>query len=356
MPKRRRQLTNDRLICVADAKNSSRAASLGVEDSREVTLPPLVRWRPWPTDDIFDGDDRGPGRRANSRQGLLVSDCFMECEFIGRDTAIREVQAGSAKRLEVDESKSETVDVVAGPARAGSVRIVTDMTVTADHAAEVTPSIVRVVVRRQSEPTRAHQLVLERQMRAAKRPPLRPSHMFPATIAQESVIAAGQEFGPVLQRHPVCRLYRRPLVEHIGDDVTAIGAAADGPVDVIARAHVADRLRPTIAHQDRNFTAYAIRTRMTASPVRVDRVLEGDGRPRADLVDDRAGAHVEELEAAELTGADLALGHVEQRLLRGLLVVVGELPPELSFRHGRERIEQVFDHARVRQCRRGAVV
>ena len=65
---------------------------------------------------------------------------------------------------------------------------------------------------------------------------------------------------------------------------------------------------------------------------------------------------MEELEAAELTGSDLALGHVEQRLLRGLLVVVGELPPELSFRHARERIEQVFDHARVRQCRRGAVV
>src|SRR5947207_8471584 len=85
---------------------------------------------------------------------------------------------------------------------------------------------------------------------------------------------------------------------------------------------------------------------MVASPIRVDRVAEGDGGLRADLVDDRAGAHVEELEPAELAGADLALGHVEQRLLRGRLVLVGELPPELPCRHAREPIEQVFDRAK----------
>src|SRR5438445_6158190 len=85
---------------------------------------------------------------------------------------------------------------------------------------------------------------------------------------------------------------------------------------------------------------------MAASAVRVDRVAEGDGGFRADFVDDRPGAHVEELEPAELAGADLAVGHVEQRRLRRILVVVGELPPELSFRHGPKPIEQVFDNAR----------
>jgi hypothetical protein len=62
---------------------------------------------------------------------------------------------------------------------------------------------------------------------------------------------------------------------------------------------------------------------------------------------------VEELEAAELAGADLALGHVEQRRLRRLF---HDLPPEVSCRHGRQPIEQVFDQARMRQCGRGAAV
>src|SRR5262249_60024986 len=66
--------------------------------------------------------------------------------------------------------------------------------------------------------------------------------------------------------------------------------------------------------------------------VRVDGAVEGDGRASVDFVDDRAGAHVEELEAAKLAGADLALGHVEQRLLRRLLVAV-DLPAKVPWRH-----------------------
>src|SRR5262249_28829728 len=79
-------------------------------------------------------------------------------------------------------------------------------------------------------------------------------------------------------------------------------------------------------------TGIAVGACMAASPVRVDRVAEGDGGAVGDLVDDRAGAHVEELEAAELPGADLALGHVEQRLLRRVL---GQTPAQLGRRHRR---------------------
>src|SRR5262245_19327772 len=91
---------------------------------------------------------------------------------------------------------------------------------------------------------------------------------------------------------------------------------------------------------------------MTASSVRVDRVLEGDGGLRADLVDDRAGVHVEELEAAELAGADLALGYVEQRRLCRRLAAVDHLPAELPFGHAaslsnRCSISQGRDNAAV---------
>ena len=67
---------------------------------------------------------------------------------------------------------------------------------------------------------------------------------------------------------------------------------------------------------------------MAASAVGVDRVAEREGVVVPQGVDDALGADVEELEAAVLADADLALedGLLEQRALR--LVRPGDLPAE----------------------------
>src|SRR5687768_6518260 len=82
---------------------------------------------------------------------------------------------------------------------------------------------------------------------------------------------------------------------------------------------------------------------MAASPVGVDRVAEAVGRA-AEVVDDPLRPDVEELEAAELAAAGLALEDrfVEQRRMR--LRRVGRLPAQLRLGHGRSVVEHLFDY------------
>jgi hypothetical protein len=84
---------------------------------------------------------------------------------------------------------------------------------------------------------------------------------------------------------------------------------------------------------------------MAAASVRVDRVPEGDRALRADLVDDRASAHSQELEAAELAGPDLASDRLfEHRQLRGAARrLVDDLPSQLlSHSHQTQPSEHTF--------------
>jgi hypothetical protein len=118
------------------------------------------------------------------------------------------------------------------------------------------------------------------------------------------------------------------VVEHRRRHQSAVHADPLGAHDDIAGTEVGDDPARTIAHQDPRLTAHAVVAGMAAAPEHVDRVAEGQGVVVAEGVDDPLGAHVEELEAAVLADADLALEHrlLQQRALR--LVASGDLPAE----------------------------
>ena len=89
----------------------------------------------------------------------------------------------------------------------------------------------------------------------------------------------------------------------------------DAPLEVASGVHVEVLVRRT---------GEAVRAGVAASPVRVDRVAERDGRALGHLVDDAAGVDVQELHAAELAPPDVALDHVvEQHDLSRALVAGG---------------------------------
>src|SRR4030081_1027182 len=128
-------------------------------------------------------------------------------------------------------------------------------------------------------------------MGAAERAPLSAGDMLPAAIGQESVVAAADKLGAVLQRDAVRALHRGPVIDEIGCDVAAVVPLAHRSVDAIAPAELCDQLGSTVGHQDRRVAGHAVTTSMAASPVRIDRVAEGDGGARRDLVYNRAGMH-----------------------------------------------------------------
>jgi hypothetical protein len=69
---------------------------------------------------------------------------------------------------------------------------------------------------------------------------------------------------------------------------------------------------------------------MRATPVGVDRPLEGHAARAGHVVEDRAGSDVQELEASVLARADVAVDEVfvgEEGRLAGLVLLLDELPP-----------------------------
>jgi len=205
-------------------------------------------------------------------------------------------------------------------------------------AGQVTGSIILVICWGHRESPGAHELVVECHVWPSSPALLGPDHMLPSPISQEAVIFARDELRSVLERDSIRRPRRSPVIEHFGDCVPAGGTSTNRPVDAITRSDFDDRLRSPVGHQDRGVAAQAVRARMRASSVRVDRVAEGDRALGTDLVDDRARAYAEELEAAEFAGPDLAPQRLlEHRQLRGIVArLVDDLPPQLlPCPHGR---------------------
>src|SRR6266508_5262679 len=133
------------------------------------------------------------------------------------------------------------------------------MSVSADHAGEISRSVIRILFGWQRERARTRQLVVDRQMGAALRAPFGTGDVLPAPICQAPVIAAGDELGAVFQRHPVCRLGGRPMIKDVCDHIATIPSwTLLRPVDAIARPHFTDWFRPAVGHEDRRLTLDAV--------------------------------------------------------------------------------------------------
>src|SRR5688572_7599278 len=98
--------------------------------------------------------------------------------------------------------------------------------------------------------------------------------MLPTTIGEEPMVAASNEFRPVLESYSAGRLYRRPVSPDVSDHVPVILAIPDRPVDFVSGADICDGLCAAVGHEDRRVSAYAIGTGVAASPIRIDRVAE----------------------------------------------------------------------------------
>src|ERR1700745_1387020 len=99
-------------------------------------------------------------------------------------------------------------------------------------------------------------------------------HVLPSAPRQEAVVSAGDQLRFISERDLVGRLDARPLVEHAGARETAVCAPPDSPVDLVTNLEIGDGPRSSVAHEHAGVSAYAIRTGMTASPVRIDRPAE----------------------------------------------------------------------------------
>jgi hypothetical protein len=134
--------------------------------------------------------------------------------------------------------------------------------------------------------------------------------VLPAAIAQETVITAGDELGPIREYDAVGRLRGDPLIEDGGLDAAAIEAVTHCPVDSLARLEVRDGFMPSITQQDGCIAPDAVGAGVAASAVRVDRPPERhpgglrnpvQDRFRADLVEPR----LERLGRVEMTDCRL---------------------------------------------------
>ena len=210
--------------------------------------------------------------------------------------------AGPAQSLLVHQREAEPVNF--SPCGA----IAAQVTIAANHAAEVAAPVFDRVLGRLREPARPHQLVVDGQERPPQRTVLRAGHVLPAPLGEEAVVAAGNQLGPVRQRDPVGGFDRGPVREDRRDRVPPVVTAADGAVDRVADANVGQGFGVPVRHQDRRFAGAAVTACMLAAPVGVDRPTEGHPGGRRYPVDDGLGLYLVEGHAAEARRVESA-GH-----------------------------------------------
>src|SRR6266704_6113 len=215
------------------------------------------------------------------------------------------------------------------------------MPISANYPAEVAPLIIESFLRRRCEPSWTHKVTVDPQMRPLERPVLLAGDVLPASVRQESVVAAGDEFRPVLERDPVGRLDRRPMGQDLRRHVPTVLSVEGRTVDGVPDSHLSQRLRATVGHKDRSVALEAVNTCMQAPSVDVDGPFEAEAAGGGDVVEDRLGLDLVEGDVAELGGVEGAdgRGRVEQRQVgRGPL-----LPSQVTERPHRDRLEHLFD-------------
>src|SRR5689334_17292034 len=122
---------DDLRILVADAE-SARVTSVCVEDSCQKTLDPIGLGAPRPANDVLNSSDVGAFLGPDSGQSPLSAACCTEAEHISPHILHREVAAGAAERLEIDQSQAKLMLLVTPPS--GSlVGVRPQESVTADH-------------------------------------------------------------------------------------------------------------------------------------------------------------------------------------------------------------------------------
>src|ERR1700674_201297 len=114
------------------------------------------------------------------------------------------------------------------------------MSIAANHAAQITPTVIVIGAHGVRERTGAHELVGRGQMRAARSAAFCPGYEFPAAFGEKTVIAARPERLTVLQCCPEGRLDGAPAREHGGFHVPPIPADTPCAVDLLANSQLGE--------------------------------------------------------------------------------------------------------------------
>src|SRR6202030_4649244 len=121
---------------------------------------------------------------------------------------------------------------------------------------------------------RSHEFVEPCEMRPACSALLRAGHVLPTPLREKAVIPAGHERGAILQRYSECGLDGAPVREHPGFYELPIVTDAPGAVDLVPDLQLVQRTRASISHEDSCVSSCAVRARMLASSIRIDRTIE----------------------------------------------------------------------------------
>src|SRR5262245_33408845 len=117
-------------------------------------------------------------------------------------------------------------------------------------------------------------------------------NVLPSAAGEEPVVAAGDQFRPVLESYPVGGLHRGPMRQHLRGHVSAVLAIQGSAINRVPDPHVSQWLRAPISHQDQRVAMETVHTRVTASSIHVDGPLETEAASGGDAVEDRLGFHL----------------------------------------------------------------
>src|SRR5438552_4072923 len=155
-------------IGVAHPKDAARVASFRIEDPRQKTLGPIKGRLIGPGDQLFNQGDLSASRRADRLHTRIADRRFLERERARLNLFLCEISLAAGEALVVDEGQPELVQFVLSPAT--EIGVVTDLSVSANHSAEVSAPIVLVLLWPSGKAADAQHLVIACQMSAVSPP------------------------------------------------------------------------------------------------------------------------------------------------------------------------------------------
>jgi hypothetical protein len=179
---------NNLIIGITDSQYTLTAAALGIEYSSKKTGHPGVSGRYRPRDEVAHLLDRGSRMGANRMHRLALPDRFLEDKLGRKDSAARQIIPRALQCLHIAQRQPELVLVTMRPARS-LVVIRREQSVTAYQPTQITMPIVLILIARFGEGARAHEFVIDREVR-----PLLVSashsagHELPTTLGQKAMI------------------------------------------------------------------------------------------------------------------------------------------------------------------------
>src|SRR2546423_11450187 len=123
-----------------------------------------------------------------------------------------------------------------------------EMAVTTNKPAKIASLVVGGLVRKRGEIADAEKRIVRRKRGAHA---AFASDVFPAPLREETMIAAGDEFGSVLE-HDSEGLFRRlPAGDHLRSDVSPVPSSEDRAVNHVALPEIPQPHRQTVAAKNR---------------------------------------------------------------------------------------------------------